>query len=129
MLRIVLFHYNRMLREQTAELLRQRGCLAYAAASPEDAWRAARTLKPDVVVTDFPALVETMVQPRMTLSEAVKTDPDLKHVRVLSVGAVTDPHIIEVGAQAGVEAWLSAETPAIIAARLCSMTSELEPAP
>ena len=118
-MRVVIFHYNRQLREELADTLRQDGYVAYAAVTPADALRSAIALKPDIVATDFPALIEGLLHPGMTLAEAIKAHRELQHVAVVSLGATEDSHIVEAGKQAGICAWLPIQAPpAAIAAHL-----------
>ena len=115
MARVVLFHYNRRVRERVADALRKAGCLVYAAEDTARAWDAAVVLKPDVVVTDFPALLEkNNTHSLTTLTEAIRSHPELKHTAILNLSGETAPDIGHYAQAAGVTASVGPVVPSQI---------------
>lgn len=104
MKKIVIYHYNQGLRNSAADALRQAGYVTYAAAEPEAAYRAASALPADIVLTAFPALFGTT---GVSLTEAVRGDPQLANTPVLNVCTATVPELLSTAAAAGVSATIT----------------------
>jgi CheY-like chemotaxis protein len=107
-MKIVVYQYNERRREEAADALRSAGYAAYAARTPEAAYEAVRTLRPDIVLTDFPALLLTREGQRHTLTEAIRANDELAHVTVLNLPNVWSRELEDLAAAAGVDGTIPA---------------------
>jgi CheY-like chemotaxis protein len=109
--RIIIFQYNTNMRVDAATVLREAGYTVYAATSPERALEAAQTFRPNLIITDFPALVSTGVAGETTLTEAIRATPHLKDVLILNVPSSGFPQVHAHALGAGVSLSIPLSTP------------------
>ena len=123
--RVVVFHYSPAVRSAVSEALRAAGAVAYAAEDTAQAWEAINSLKPDVVVTDFPAFMPPEPGGAPTLTEAIRSHPELDGIAVLNLRGSYSTELGEYASSAGVTASLPASAPLDeIVSRVCSMPQE-----
>jgi CheY-like chemotaxis protein len=83
--RVVVYHNKPELRRSVAEALHERGAIAYHAGDARRAWLAINALRPDVVVTDYPAYLSTGFDGRITLTDLIRSTPGFERVAILNL--------------------------------------------
>ena len=109
MVRAMVFHYNRDVRERLVDAFRGAGFITYDAIDPQHALTAAWTYRPHVVITDFPALLEDSPHSR-TLTQAIRAAPALRHVAIINLAGDRAANAAK-AAEAGAAATLLPSTP------------------
>jgi CheY-like chemotaxis protein len=89
MLRAVVFHYDKDVREHVVDAFRRAGFMTYDAIDPQHALNAVWTYRPNVVITDFPALLENGGG-RRTLTEAIRHEPALHNAPIMNLSKNAD---------------------------------------
>ena len=103
MVRIVVFHHDNSVREQMVDAFRHAGFITYDATDTRQALNAVKTYHPDVVITDFPALIDDDARfTGYTLTEAIRRDPALRDVAILNLSENAEGAVSEYAAKAGV---------------------------
>ena len=110
MVRAVVFHYNSQVRERVVDAFRHAGFITYDAVDPQHALTATWTYRPDVVITDFPALLEDARGSR-TLTEAIRQAPALRDTAILSLSGNGTIEAEVRATQAGASVTLPPSTP------------------
>ena len=111
MVRAVVFHHNADIREQLVDAFRHAGFITYDAADPQHAYQAVWTYRPQVVVTDFPALLHGSAGKPLTLTEAIRQAPAIQRTAVVNLCEREDAEILREADGAGVTRTLPATTP------------------
>lgn len=104
MKKIVIYQHDDAIRGIAAIALREAGFCVYAAETATKALSAALALKPDLIITDFPALLGPSDLPHATLSEAIRAHPELSSTRLINLATSAFPHLHDHAIRAGVDA-------------------------
>lgn len=111
MKKVIVFHYEEGLRERLGEALRRAGYVAYTAPDVTRAWEAVLALKPDVVVTDFPAYLPSHESFYRTLTEAIRSSPEMQHVVIVNLTEPATPHMQSFADIVGITQTISSASP------------------
>jgi DNA-binding response OmpR family regulator len=129
MLRTVVFHYNNQVRERVVDACRHAGFITYDAVDPWHAFTATWTYRPNVVITDFPALLDDKAGAR-TLTEAIRQAPALQDTAILNLSGDGSADAAMLAAQAGASATMPPSTsPAEIIAKVNELSRRNGAAP
>lgn len=102
--KIVIYQHDPHSANAAADALRHAGYCVYSADTAVDALEAALSLKADLVITDFPALLGGEARGPITLSQAIREHPELRNTRLLNLATSAFPHVHEHALRAGVDA-------------------------
>ena len=111
MVRAVVFHYNSDVRGRVVDAFRHAGFITYDAIDPQHALTAVWTYRPQVVITDFPAILDDGAQSR-SLTQAIRETPALSDIAIISLSGDRPSTSAKKAADAGTNATLSCSTPA-----------------
>ena len=128
MVRAVVFHYNTQVRERVVDAFRHAGFITYDAIDPQHAYTATWTYRPDVVVTDFPAMLEDSRESR-SLTEAIRQTPALCETPILNLSGNGTTEAATSAARAGANATLPPSTPPADIIRTVHELSRRKPVP
>lgn len=106
---VVLFQHIAGARQAAAEALLQAGHSVIVAREPDEAWSIVQAVTPDLVITNFPAFLNSGAG--ITLTEAIRASQGFWEIPILDLRAHSPPHFAEYAAEAGVTE--SIELPAI----------------
>ncbi len=100
---IVIVDHDPLMLTGVAAVLHQQGFECHCARDTEAAWKAARTLAPDLILCDTHLGEES----GLDFCRDLKADPVLRDIPVMFVSASRDPHIVALTQQAGGAYYLS----------------------
>lgn len=109
MLRAVVFHHDQSVREGLVDAFRNAGFITYDAADPPRAFRAVWTYRPQVVITDYPAVLDEAQAGRRTLTHAIRAEPALRDVAIVNL--FENDSVVREASAAGVTKSIPASTP------------------